>query len=399
MHVVADTEQLVTDGVINEAQAEEIRKRGRQAMMALAINSILSFGILAATLGLIFWLGNAAAVAVFGLAMLIGGMAILFAGGEMYRMFGNAAALIGAGMLIGGAAVELLDKYESSAGPVMTLGGAILVVVFTMAFLRARDTAAFVTGTILLMGFAFHLVGLGFWMEQAGQTGLTKALFFLYAAAALAGLGWFVDVRLITAFAIVPFAQALDTGTAYFHAMYVFYSPEPTLSILQMALLMTVTLLIVRHRPERLARHARILAILGFIVANLCALVGSLWGDVVGETMWGPQRAAFTGDGSWDAWRAAREAWRETAIEISEGAFTVFWAVALAGMIAYSAWRGHRGLFNTAITFAAIHAYTQLFESFGDEPLAYVIGGLAAIPLAWGMWRLDHWMTSQTEAG
>ena len=50
---------------------------------------------------------------------------------------------------------------------------------------------------------------------------------------------------------------------------------------------------------------------------------------------------------------------------------------------------------NTALTFAAIHAYTQLFESFGDEPLAYFIGGLAAIPLAWGLWRLNGWITAK----
>ncbi|MEL6978006.1 MAG: cisplatin damage response ATP-dependent DNA ligase, partial [Pseudomonadota bacterium] len=44
---------------------------------------------------------------------------------------------------------------------------------------------------------------------------------------------------------------------------------------------------IARHRPERIARHARVLAVLGFVVANLCALVGSLFGDYVGETIWG----------------------------------------------------------------------------------------------------------------
>lgn len=396
MHVVADTESLVADGVISEAQAQEIRARGQQAMVALAINSILGFGILAATGGLIFWLADALAVAVSGLILLGAGMAILFKGDDLYRMFGNAAALIGAGMLIGGAAVELLDKHDSIAGQVMTLGGLVLVGVFAAGFLKARRGAGFVTGAILLMAVGFHLFGLGVWMEQAGQSGATKAAFYLYAAAVLAGLGWLIDVRLVTALAIAPFAQVLDTGTGYFHAAYVFYSPEPSLSILQMAVLMVITLLIVRHRPERLARHARILAVLAFIVANLCALVGSLWGDWVGQTTWGPQLASFTDDNGWNRWHDASEAWRAGAIHISEGAFSAFWAIALAAMIAYSAWRAHRGLFNTALTFAAIHFYTQLFESFGDEPLAYVVGGLAAIPLAWGIWRLDHWLTGQS---
>ena len=42
------------------------------------------------------------------------------------------------------------------------------------------------------------------------------------------------------------------------------------------------------------------------------------------------------------------------------------------------------------MTFGGIHAYTQMFESFGDEPLAWALGGLAAIPLAWGLWRLNQ---------
>ncbi len=31
-----------------------------------------------------------------------------------------------------------------------------------------------------------------------------------------------------------------------------------------------------------------------------------------------------------------------------------------------------------------------MFENSADEPLAYVIGGLAAIPLAFGLWRLNN---------
>jgi hypothetical protein len=48
------------------------------------------------------------------------------------------------------------------------------------------------------------------------------------------------------------------------------------------------------------------------------------------------------------------------------------------------------------MTFGGIHAYTQAFETFYDEPLAYVIGGLAAIPLAWGLWRLNDQFEART---
>jgi hypothetical protein len=398
MHAIADTTTLVSDNIITPEQAREIEGRSRQVMVTLAINTILSFGIFAATAGLIFWLADALAVALFGLVMLGIGMAILLRTGQLYRMFGNAAALIGAGMLIAGSAFELLSKHDQIAGPIMTIGGLAVMAVFFVAFQKARASAAFVTGAILLMGFALHIAGLGFWLQEADAPGWSKSLYFLYAAAALAGLGYLTDVRLVTALAIVPFAQLLDTSTGYFHAVYVFYSPESALSILQMTVLMVICLLIVRHRPERIGRHARILAILTFITANLCALVGSLWGDYVGETLWGPKLADFSGDDRWAQFDAARTAFRDSVLYISADAFSIFWAVALVVMIIYAAWRAHRGLFNTALTFAAIHAYTQFFESFGDQPFAYVVGGLAAIPLAWGIWRLDGWLTAQKAA-
>ena len=202
-----------------------------------------------------------------------------------------------------------------------------------------------------------------------------------------------MNVRLVTALAILPFAQALDTGTYFFEAVSVFVSPELTLSILQMAVLIGGTVSAARHWPERTARHARILAVIAFITANLCALVGSLFGDVIGETLWGPLRDGPPDGMDWDDWWEIVDAYHATALTISEAGFCVLWALALAAMIAWGAFNAHRGLFNTALTFAAIHAYTQLFESFGKEPLAYVIGGLAEIPLAWGMWRLNHWIT------
>lgn len=136
---------------------------------------------------------------------------------------------------------------------------------------------------------------------------------------------------------------------------------------------------------------------MAFIVANLCALVGSLWGDFVGETIWGPGYRRWDAGISWDEWRVMRDAFRETAVFLSANLYSVLWAAALVALILWAANRAQRGLFNTALTFAGIHAYTQVFETYSEEPLAYVIGGLAAIPLAWGMWRLDHWIVSRRE--
>ena len=63
MHTLADTRQLLLDGIISSEQARIIEARARDAMVALSINSLLCAGIVAATLGTIFWLASAPAVA------------------------------------------------------------------------------------------------------------------------------------------------------------------------------------------------------------------------------------------------------------------------------------------------------------------------------------------------
>ena len=394
MHAVADTERLVADGIITPSQAGEIELRAREAMIGLAVNAVLVFGILAATGGLIFWLASPLAVAIGGTLMLLCGLSVLLRGGAMLRMFGNAATLIGAGMLLGGGAVELLDKHPEMAGGLMVVAGAAIAVLSALALRRAREPARFSTAAILVMGLALHLGGLAYLVGRNEVSGFPISAYYLYTAVVLAWGGWRIDLRLVTALAIVPFAQMLDTSTFYFHAAYVFYSPEPTLSILQMGLLIAGCLWLAGRSDDRLARHARVLMVLAFVVANLCALVGSLWGDIVGEHIWGPGRYRY-GEMSYEAFTELREGFRASALVISQHVFTALWALALIAMLVWAGLRNQRGLFNAALTFAAIHAYTQLFESFWDEPLAYVVAGLTAIPLAWGAWRLNLWLRSR----
>ncbi len=395
MHTLADTRQLLLDGVISHEQARIIETRAREAMVTLAINCLLCAGILAATLGTIFWLASAPAVAVFGTAMLLAGLAILARGGVMYRMFGNAAALIGAGMLIGGAGIELVDKYFSLSPWIMLPAGAIVAAIAGRALMQGGLTTRFVQGAIFLMGIALHLAGLGVLIEQWQIAGPAKLIIFGYTALLLAAGGWITDVRFVTALALIPFAQMLDTNTGYFHASYVFMSPEPTLSILQMAALIWAMVWLSDRSGERTARHARILAIMAFIVANLCALVGSLWGDVVGQTIWG-QGYDWATEMTYEQYEAARIAFEAKTLVIPDWAYSILWALILVAIIAWAARGNRRALFNAGVTFAGIHAYTQMFESFGEEPLAYVIGGFAAIPLAWGMWRMNRWLADRS---
>lgn len=389
-HVV-DTEALLAEGLIDRSLAAEIARRSRETMVALAVNSILCLGIVAATFGLIFWLADALAVALAGGIFLLVGLWVLLAGSDLYRMLGNAAALVGAGMLIGGAGIELIDKYEEIADAVMLIAGAVIALGAWAVFQRGAPRLGFVAGATLLMGVALHLTGFAAAME--GITGWGKAAAFAYGAVLIGAAGVIVDVRAVTALAILPFAQMLDTGTAYFHAAYVFYSPEPTLTILQMGALIALCLWVSLKLGDRHGRHAGILAIMAAVVGNLAFLVGSLWGDTVGESFFnGP---AFDYSVQWteerqEVFNAELAAFKAQFLNISEHVFTVVWAVLLGFGAYWAAHANRRGLFNAAMTFGGIHAYTQMFESYGDEPLAWALGGLAAIPLAWGLWRLNQ---------
>lgn len=388
MYYLAQTDQLVADGVINPVQADEIKSRARSAMVALCVNTLLIAGILAATLGLVFLLADALSVAVCGGLFLGGGLLILRKGAPLYRMFGNASALIGAGMLIAGTGIELATRVPDSAGVIMAAIGAVLAGLFLWRFRVGLPGLQFAYGAVLVMAAALHLVGVYSAAHQFDLSGWPMPLIHFYVFAAIAALGLTLDLRIITALAIVPFAQMIDTGTYYFTAAYVFYSPESTLSILQMSALIAACLWVAGRAGPALARQAGILVIMAFIVANLCFLVGSIWGDVIGESLWGPAYRDFSGD--WEAYRAAADAYRQQAINISEQVYAIVWAILLGALIIWAAMSNRRGLFNAAMTFAGIHAYTQMFESFYDEPLAYVIGGLAAIPLAFGLWRLNN---------
>jgi hypothetical protein len=387
--VVADLDALVADGVLTPDQARVLQDRSRAAMLGLVVHVLLAGGVLAAAGGFVLVLADALAVALAGALFVAGGIAVLARADAIWRMFGQSAALIGAGMLIGGGVLHALDVLgERGAGLAFLLAGAALAAVAGGAFRRASPALRFVTGFLMLAGIGLHIAGAYMLAAHADLDGLPVALLHLYAAALIAAAGWLTDVRLVTALAIAPFAQMLDTSTFYFHAAYVFYSPEPTLSVIQMGLLVAACLRVIRHRPDRDGRHAGILAILAFVVANLCLLVASLWGDTVGDTF---VRARLEASGdSWEIVQQRFDAWQATALRIPEGVFSILWAAALAACAVWAGRSHRRGLFNASLTFGAIHAYTQMFESFGDEPLAWLLGGMAAIPLAWGLWRLNR---------
>lgn len=95
--------------------------------------------------------------------------------------------------------------------------GAMVAVWAGLAFKWGALTTRFVTGAIALMGLMIHLAGLAILLLVYNVSGPLIGLSYLYAAALLGLAGVFADLRIVTVAAIVPFAQALDTGTFCFH--------------------------------------------------------------------------------------------------------------------------------------------------------------------------------------
>jgi len=357
-HVI-QTEALIAEGVITQDQGTIIASRSRRVMVSLVINSVLCLGIIAAAIGFVLWLGDALAVAIVGAFFLGMGGFVLTKADDVYRMFGNAAALIGAGMLAFGGMVDLVDKLGEQTGGAALIGiGAVAALVSAWIFSRSPSHAKFLTGSLTVMGMGLHIAGLYLWGGAADISGLPVSMIHLYVAAVLMAVGMFIDVRLITALAIVPFAQVLETGTFYWSAMYAFYSPESTLSILQLSVAMAVCVALSTLLADRWRRHTHIFGIMAFIVANLCFLVGSLFGDVVGSHMWGPGTSSWRYDGTYEEFQIARDAFEATAITISDHVYSIVWAVLLIAAAFWSATTHRRGIFNAAMTFGGIHAYT-----------------------------------------
>ena len=394
-HVI-NTKQLLAEGFLTDAQAKEIARRSRDTMLALVVNIVLTAGIIAASLGFVFWIADALGVALLGAAFLFAGVAILTKADALYRLLGHAGTLIGSGMLFVGGAIELIDKYPDIANTALLIGGALIAACAGWAYHKAPAALRFSTGAITLAGVALHLTGAGLAME--GTSGLPIAGLYLYATALIAAAGTFVNVRAVTALAIVPLAQVFDTGTAYFHAAYVFYSPEPTLTILQMGAVIAIGAWAMTSLPDRFGRHAGILAIMAAVVGNLAFLVASLWGDDVALSFYRDQAPNYSDFDDWSEYRAAYDLWKEQFFHISEHIFSVVWAALLIAGAWLAAATHRRGLFNASITFLGIHAYTQVFETFSDEPMVYALGGLAAIPAAWGLWRLNQKMFAEPQS-
>jgi hypothetical protein len=340
--------------------------------------------------GAVYWLKDRLTLAALGAALAVVGTAMLVRGGARMRLVANATAIIGATLAIGALASLLFEGRTERTSLGIALG--LPAVVLGWALRRLAPVSLSVLGGwILLLGAGVHAVGI---LTTESKLGL-EWLALHYVGIVAIACGIFLDVRFVTATAIVPLAASLSSRTFYSHATYGVAIYEATLTILQMSLFAGLALAASLRFPERIARHTRTLGQLALIWVNMAFWVGSLWGDVVGAHLWGPRWEVVTaqaGDirSKLSVWQAALGDFNAHALSIPADAFAAVWAVGIVGIGAWGAYTGRRAVLNIAVTFGAIHFYTQYFERLRATPQVVVIAGVIAILAAWGLWIFNR---------
>ncbi|MEO1471066.1 MAG: hypothetical protein AAFV86_18625 [Pseudomonadota bacterium] len=381
---LVDLDRTVAEGRMTAETADLLKGRARRDATALAISVLQVGGTVTVLAGLFALIEGPAGVIVLGLAITLAALAALMGLDERYRLPGEAGGVIGVASTLGGV-FWFANEEVGNTWPAILLG---LAVMLGGLLLRRSGPAALTRmgAWTAALGGAAHLAGV---FGQEGTPDLAW-IALLDAAVVLGALGLVLDFRLLTALAI-PAVAGIVSSTGYGHGSYYLAVYEATLTVIVMATVAGGAVLAAPRWPERWARHARIAGLLAFVWANIALWVGSLWGDVVGETLFGPRRAGFeTGTGvDWEGYRAARAVFRESALTIPAEAFALFWAAVILAVGVWAALGGRRSVLNAAITFGAIHFYTQWFEFFSDAPGALIVAGVVAIALAWGTHRLN----------
>jgi iron complex transport system permease protein len=225
---------------------------------------------------------------------------------------------------------------------------------------------------------------IGALLLAGGVVGLVDGRFagFAFAAALLLVLA--VAIRSALLMALVPpaMAAALGSSTGYFHACYMLTVTEPTVTVLVFALLAWLAYRAAHRVPPAFEGLALVFARVSLVIVNFGFWVGSLWGDYPGISWRHPE--IYSG-ASWQQ----LQAWRATAVHVSEHVFIIGWAAALIGVGVWAARANRRWVVTLVTVFGAIHLYTQWFERLGADPIAIILAGLTIVGIAVVLWRYN----------
>ncbi|MDP3459383.1 MAG: hypothetical protein Q8S09_08925 [Hyphomonas sp.] len=277
----------------------------------------------------------------------------------------NVLLIFGA-LAVAAAAIALVPN----AGTGLVLALAALAGAEALRRLAPGDAFGVLSAGLALMG----TLGLAGWVAwEFGDAPSSTMPALLITAVLTAGAIWFRSAFL-AALGVVALGAVFGTGTGYWHASYALFVEEPLITI---GVFGALAALLYKARGWAGEAWQMLLttgARTAMVLVHFAFWVGSLWGDVLGDSGWSGVRYENY---------AAYEAWQKTALTVPEWPFSIGWA-GLAIALALLTRRG--GFLSVgALVFLAIHAYTQYFETFGAEPVTLLVAGLTLVGLAVGL--------------
>ena len=220
MKIVLDVAKLVEEGEITSEQAEHLKKLAGKETGSLAINILLSLGVIAIASGILALEPSVTTILVVGAALMGSGLLVRHYRPVQWGLLGSAILLVGA-LAVSGGVLILFDGHW----------------------------AAFLLVAVLLL-----LVGI------VARNGLPIAL------------------------SVLAFATILGSSTGYWHASYMLVVREPSITLATFALLAWGTFHLSQQLPSQYERLALIFSRMSLILVNFGFWVGSLWGDYPGES-------------------------------------------------------------------------------------------------------------------
>lgn len=292
--------------------------------------------------------------------------------------------------------LALPDKRGSLLVNVLLIFGALAVAMAAIALIQTPSTGlllavAAIAGAEVLrrlpLGEEFKVLSAG--LALMGTLGLAGWVAWEFGPASVspslpavlitlvlgAGAAWFRSAFL-AALAVVALGAVFGTGSGYWHASYALFVEEPAITLAVFGALAAAL-----YKARSLASVAwqsllTAAARTSMFLVHFAFWVGSLWGDVLGDSSWSQTR--------WDN-SAGYDAWEKTAITLPEWPFSIGWAGLAIGLALLTRRGGFLSV--SGLVFLGIHGYTQYFEVFGAEPVTMLIAGIVLVALAVGLTR------------
>ena len=269
---------------------------------------------------------------------------------------------------------------QPSVATALVIGAAL--VASGLALKQYRQVQWGLLGTANLMVGALTVSG-GLIILWDGSVGA-----FAIVALILLSLGVLARSGLLIGISPLVLASVVGSSTSYMHASYMLVVREATVTIALFALLAWGAFFLSKWLPAAYERLALIYSRVSLVLVNLGFWVGSLWGDYPGESWEHSQ--IYEDPAKFRESDQQLEAWRESALFISDVMYSGLWALALIAVGAWGVKRNRRFVVNTAAVFGSILFYTQWFERLGATPVTVIFNGVVAVGIALGPWKYNR---------